>query len=189
MNYSIFYDTIIAMIKTNQFLILVVTIFTLFSLLLVKTGVTFAQQNTESTSSAVLIEVKYQDINPKDGYKYSFKRLQEKIILLFSFSESAKINTYTDLLNRRLAELKYVVDNKDISNIQTVTQRYAQTAGEITNFTIQDSPAQKELTKKLLEAHLLVIMQQQKSFNDTTAEWRFLKHDEDYLKIYISQLQ
>ena len=166
------------MIKVNKFLLAIIIVFTLLLLPAIVTQTVNAQQS----------DIKYEDVNPQSGFKYSFKRLQEKIMLLFAFSETSKLDVYQNLLNRRLSELKFVVDKKDISNIQTVSQRYAQTAGEVTEFIQNTSSSNKQSTKKLLESHLLIIKQFQNNFDNTTAEWRFLKHDEDYLRIYISNL-
>ncbi len=147
-----------------------------------------AYENQESTTSSIPIQLPYEKINPKDGFKFSFKRLQEKIIFaFFTFSAQSKYMYQRDLLSKRLAELKYVVDNKDISNIQTTSQRYYTTAGDLTQFTIKNNQ-DKNAFKEQLSSHLLILENLKKEFNDTTAEWRFIEHDIDYIKTYISQL-
>ncbi len=151
-----------------------------------QTGV-IAQGINDSTSSATAIQLPYEKINPKDGFKFSFKRLQEKITLFFIFSSKSKYTYQSHLLNTRLAELKYVVDNKDIPNIQTTSQRYYTAAGDLTEFVIKNN-LDKKVLRNQLSSHLLVLESLKKEFNDTTAEWRFLEHDFDYIKAYILQL-
>ena len=134
--------------------------------------------------------VKYEKISPKYGYKYSFKRLREKIQLYFlSRTPSRKIDYYSGLLDRRLAELKQVVEEKDIGNIQATSQRYSSTAGELVNYirsTNLDTfrkPIMSQLTR-----HLPILNSLQRNFDFNSAEWRFIEFDIDYLKEYIALL-
>lgn len=138
-----------------------------------------------------MIKVDYEKINPSDGFGYAKKRLKDKIkLFLFSFSPAKKLELYKEILGDRLAELKYVVDKKDWSDHERTSIRYATTAGEITEFVLKNKSLENRTGEisDLLSSHLPVIMDLETNFNDTTAEWRFIKHDEDYLKIYISQL-
>ena len=148
---------------------------------------TFAQeQNSPPPSAAKTIS--YENINPKDGYQYSLKRLKEKLTLvILTFSAKSKYNYYNELLKTRLAELKYVVDKKDISNIETTSQRYSQTAGELVDFVLKNK-LETEKVKENLASQKKVVEELALAFNDTTAEWRFIKHTLDYIDIYISQL-
>ncbi len=144
--------------------------------------------NTNQSSSSAKLKISYENVNPKDGFKFSFKRFQEKLKLtLFFYSTKSKYNYEKDLLNRRLAELKYVVDNKDISNIQTTSQRYYTQAGNLTQFVLKNNLDKKDL-EGLLNKHLTSIREFKRQYNDNTAEWRFINHDEGYINIYISQL-
>lgn len=137
------------------------------------------------------VDIRYETVNPKDGTKYTLKRLKEKIFLLvLSPFSSKKADYFEELLDARLAELKFVVDNKDMANFQLATQRYSATAGQYTEFLVKKKlNERKEKAVGLLKTHLPVIEKLKGAFNDTTAEWRFVKQDEDYLKIYISQLE
>lgn len=132
-----------------------------------------------------------ESVTPKDGYKYTFKRLREKAkLLMLSFSPDRKLDYYQELLNFRLSELASIARNKDIANIQTGSQRYSTTAGEIAQF-VKHNPGldkRKEQTKEIFSKHSKIIEDLEKNYNDTTAEWRFLKHDFDYLNLYDQQL-
>lgn len=135
-------------------------------------------------------EIKYESISPKNGFEYSFKRLREKITLFWlSRDPLRKANYYSELLDKRLAELKQVVDEKDIENIQTVSQRYSATAGELTNLINQKSLGEvKPSVLNKFSQHVFLLESFQKSYVFDTAQWMFIKHDIDYLKIYSSQL-
>lgn len=170
------------MLKKLLIIFFLITLFVSFQ------GTILAHEEGESTSSSKIESTSYEEINPKDGFKFSFKRLQEKIMLvLFSFSAQSKLDFQKDLLSKRLAELKYVVDNKDISNLQTTSQRYYSQAGQLTEFVLKNN-LDKHGLKDQLSSHLLVLEVLKKQYNDTTAEWRFLEHDVDYIKAYIKQL-
>lgn len=149
-----------------------------------------ALEKSQSYASADL-KVSYENINPSDDYRFAFKRYKEKITLwFFSFFPERKTNYYQELMDVRLAELKYVVDKKDISNIQTASQRYFTTVGEATEFLVNNKnlSSKKDSYKMQLEKHILVVDRLKDTYNDTTAEWRFIKHNLDYLKIYLSKL-
>lgn len=164
-----------------------VTILLLVSLLVSYTA-SMVRAEQLLSDNAQIIQIAYEPINPGDGFKFSFKRLREKVMLaLVSFSSQSKYNYQKDLLNKRLAELKYVVDNKDIANIQTTSQRYSATAGQITELVINNDLDKRDI-RNIFSSQLQVLKDIQKQFNDTTAEWRFIEHDIDYIKSYISQL-
>ena len=136
--------------------------------------------------------IKYESVNMVDGSRYLIKRLKEKVTLFFlSLDSEKKLNYYEKLLNIRLSELKYVVDNKDIGNIQVASQRYFTTAGQLTNFLVSKNTlsVKKEIVKQLFADHIKVIEILKKSYKDTTAEWRFLRDDTNYLIDYSAQLK
>ena len=129
------------------------------------------------------IVVNYERVNPNDAYKYKFKRLREKITLLvLSPSPNHKADYYEKLLNVRLAELKYVVDNKDAANIETSSGRYSATAGQLTEYIINKNlDEHKQKTADIMSSHLPVLEKLKESFDATTAVWRFIEYDVDYL--------
>jgi hypothetical protein len=138
------------------------------------------------------VKVSYEKVNMKDGSRYLFKRLKEKTFLfLLSFNSQKKLDYYQKLLNIRLSELKYIVDHKDISNIQVASQRYFTTAGQLTNFFISKGSltANKEAVKELFAEHIKIIEILKKPYNDTTAEWRLLRDDANYLIDYSASLK
>jgi hypothetical protein len=138
------------------------------------------------------LAIKYESVNMKDGSRYLIKRLKEKAVLfLLSFNSEKKVNYYEKLLNVRLAELKYIVDNKDIANIQVASQRYFTTAGQLTNLLISKSASfsQKEKVRNLFSEHIKIIEDLKKTYSETTAEWRLLRDDANYLIDYSTSLK
>lgn len=134
--------------------------------------------------------VAYDSVNPKDGFKFILKRLREKAGLgVLSFFPGKKADYYKKVLDSRLAEMKYIVDNKDLNYIEKGSWRYSTIAGQYTEFILKKNLANKKKeTVDLLTKHLVAIETFQEAFDPTTAEWRLVKQDADYLRIYISQL-
>lgn len=138
----------------------------------------------------ILMAVAYDSVNPKDGFKFILKRLGEKVRLgILSLSPGRKADYYKKVLDSRLAEMKYIVDNKDLNFIEKSSWRYSTIAGQYTEFVLKkDLIDKKKEAVDLLAEHLAVVERFQEAFDPTTAEWRLVKQDADYLKIYISQL-
>lgn len=171
----------------NRFKLLLLTLI-IFIPMLLAPSIAIGQNNDDS----LINNVKYEKINMKDGSSYLFKRLEEKTILfLLSFNSQKKLDYYEKLLNVRLSELKYIVDHKDISNIQVASQRYFTTAGQLTNFLISKGSlaGNKETIKQLFTEHIKIIEILKKSYDNTTAEWRLLRDDGNYLIDYSSSLK
>lgn len=149
----------------------------------------FSQENKATFQNTKKVE--YEKVNPDSGYRYILKRFQEKLKLAFLFSASDKERFYEELVARRLAELKYIVEKNDRFRHEIASKRYFTTAGQLTEYILKNKnlESKKQDVENLLSSHLPVIDDLEKRFNDTTAEWRFIKHDADYLRIYIGKLQ
>lgn len=149
-------------------------------------------KNSEKASdSAILSQVNQEEVNPSDGARFLVKRFKEKInLLILTPFPSRKIDFYTKLIDVRLAELKYIIDKKDPDKIETSSIRYATTVGWLTEMldANKGSDFQKKAAKDLMVKHLEVVNKLKGAYNDTTAEWRFVENDANFLKTYISQL-
>lgn len=136
------------------------------------------------------LQITDESINPGSGYAYSFKRLKENITLdLLSIFSDKKANYYLKLVSTRLAELKYVIFNKDEDDFQTSSQRYFSTAGQATQFILDKNlnsikgPAKDLFTSQMSKLDVL-----RDSFPYDTAQYRFIQDDINYLTSYITQL-
>lgn len=149
---------------------------------------TLAQVNFEDKKS---MTVTYESVNPKDGFNYSLKRLKEKVTLgmLFVWPQK-KSDYYEKILNVRLAEVKYVTDNKDLNQIENSTKRYAAAAGNYTEYILSKESLKdnKNHAKDLLNSHLIEVETYKNNFESTRAEWRFVEDDVNSLKILLTKL-
>lgn len=158
-----------------------------FSFFSVLTSV-LAQESTPSARQEFQISSDY--VRP-GSFKYGIARLKENArLLILSPFLSSKADFYEKLADKRLGELDKVVSEKDLNNIEKSSTRYFTTVGILTEYINKKNlnDRKSRLADKFAR-HKMVIEELMPSFNDTTAEWRFLKHDADYLVIYISQLQ
>lgn len=135
------------------------------------------------------ITVDYEEVNPTDGTQYWIKRAKEKVGLFFSFSTESKIDFQKKLTSTRLAELKYIVENREMGYFEKATQRYFTTAGQLTDFILEKRATNvREEIKELFLSHIPVLAKLRDVYNPTTAEWRFMEDDVNYIKGDISRL-
>lgn len=162
----------------------------LFFLILFSTSyislVNFAPQISAQEDS-----IQYEAVNPKDGLKYGIKRLQEKITLtLLSFSANKKADYYNQISNSRLAELKYIVDNKDEDNFEVATKRYFTTIGQYTEFLNTKKLDEKKVEAiKTFDKHKPILEKMRDSYEQTRAQWRFIHDDINYVNEYSKLLK
>lgn len=138
------------------------------------------------------MNVQYEQINPKDGFSYGVKRLQEKFFLqLYSLFPDKKLNYYYDLTERRLAELKFTIEEKDMANFENATTRYSSSVGEYVNFALKNDKLKKNKKEmeNLLLPHLQVLEQLRDVYDPRTAEWRFVEDDINFVKLHINSLK
>lgn len=151
-----------------------------------------AQDGASGAPAVQPIEVEYQAVNPSDGFNYGLKRLKEKISLaLLFYSKDKKADYYKKLVSSRLAELKFVVDKKDMANFENATTRYFTTVGQFADFLTKNGTAdQKSQAVRNLSLHTPVLEDLRDTFGgQEKAEWRFMQDDINYVKMYTDQLQ
>ncbi|MBI2268245.1 MAG: hypothetical protein HYU80_02215 [Candidatus Blackburnbacteria bacterium] len=143
------------------------------------------------TAPVAAEEVTYEKVNPDGGFAYLQKRFSEKAKLFFlSFSTERSEDYYRQLANRRLAEVKYIIDQNKMAYFEKATVRYSTAVGNWVEYINKKGLSrEKEPAVQLLSQHVPVVQKLMEKYDPTTAEWRFVKHDLDYLNIYISQLK
>lgn len=161
------------------------TLFFLFPALFVSTAKVRA-------NNIVSPSLNYEKINMENGFRYLIKRAKEKVtIALLSYNPQKKLSYYEKLLDIRLAELKYIVDHKDIANIQVASQRYFSTAGQLTSYFLSKPNllSQKGVVISLFSEHSIILEKLKASYENTTAEWRLVRDDINYLVDYSKMIK
>lgn len=156
--------------------------------------VSWAKEEKEKPAAQTvqIIQVNYEKVNPSDGLNYVLKRFKEKIELaLLFYSKDRKADYYKKLVSSRLAELKFVVDKKDMANFENATTRYFTTVGQFADFLTKNGTIdQKSQAVKNLSSHIPVLKELRDTFEgQEKAEWRFIQDDINYVKMYTDQLQ
>lgn len=140
---------------------------------------TFAQDSSKSTG---IIEVN-RVTNIKD-------RLWEKINLFFKFSQKDKINYQQELTEKRLTELKYVIDSGKGDMIEETSSRYSTYLGNLTETVMKNKMINKKQELiNMLENHNKVLENLIQGMEANSGFWLLLKHDINYVKIYSDQIK
>lgn len=149
----------------------------------------FAQE--QSSPLWAIKNVPFEEVNPTDGFKYLLKRLGEKVkLLVLTTNPATKASFYKTTLGRRLSELKFVIEKPEMAYFEKATLRYSATAGVLTDYVLKKGlTSEKAEVSKLLSSHLPVVQKLMEVYDPTTAEWRFVKQDADYLQLYLEQLK
>lgn len=132
-----------------------------------------------------------QNANPDFPPFFGLKRIQEKVFLSLEADPSGIIDYQMALLNKRLNELKSLVNNKSYSYLLTASQRYSTTAGQITELMINNNLGNKvdSIKKQFLE-HQKVLNDLYIAYpkNTDNVEYKYLEDAINYLKIYLEKL-
>lgn len=159
-------------------------------LFLVTFNLSFAQNIEPSITPEIkAVDVKLESVNPPDGMPYFFKRVREKVSLFLAFSDESKVKIYQGMVRVRLAELKYVVEKKEMGYFEQTTLRYFSTAGQLTSVLMKSNKKdQSTLVKNEFSSQIPVLEKLRDNYDATTAEWRFIQDDINYLKGYMNDL-
>lgn len=115
-------------------------------------------------------------IQPSMTY-YPVKRLFEKSIEKLQFTNESKEKYYEDLLQKRLAELKYVVDKNYLDQIEKSTQRVSYQAGILTDYVIFKKMNNKKQNIADLYKEDKIILEKLKSkYPVNSGYWMLVQH-------------
>lgn len=130
-------------------------------------------------------------VNPNFTPLFGLKRLQEKTFLNFQTSPEAKVKYMSFLLELRVGEIKYLVDNKNYNFLLDASLRYSTLAGEITDLIISNNlKSQLEPVKNQFLYHKEILNGLYIKYpkNTDNVEYKYLEDDMNYLDIYLNKL-
>lgn len=143
-------------------------------------GLVYAQEINQ-------LELPKTAVNPGSFY-YPVKRLWEKGREKLLFSEQSKVTFHKSLLKIRLAELNYVVEKNLLSVVQTSSERFAYTAGILTEELIKQNK-DKEITIKEFQQMQKFLERLRDKYVANTSFWMLIQHDINSLNILSDQLK
>lgn len=121
---------------------------------------------------------------------YKFKRLKEKIKVIFKFSKQSKFDYREELLEKRLSELVSLVESKNANEIANSTQRFAYQAGKLAEGSYNDksSDRKKEIID-LFGKYKPILDQMRDNFPANSPFWLLSQHDINTLDILTDRLK
>lgn len=147
---------------------------------------------TQTMVSAAELTLPKITINPNNYLLYSMKRLFEKNIVFTKLSKDSKINYYKDLTLTRMAELKNVVDQNLLSEVEQSTQRLSYQVGTLSDFI---STNKTDLSKKgqeitdLLNSLKDPLATLRDKYPSNSAYWLLIQHSINSIDINLQKLK
>ena len=137
----------------------------------------------------ILVFLNMSVANPTSWPFYDFKRLYEKTQLSLRISPREKLNYQYGLLDKRLAELAYVVENRISPQVLNTSLRYSTTVGQITELIVKNNLTDEVPTaKEKFNSQLAVIKNLINRYPKDDSEAKFIIDDANYLQVYVDQL-
>lgn len=128
-------------------------------------------------------------INPGNFY-YNFKRLWEKGLGQLMLSQELKISFHKSQLKTRLAELKVVVNEKILSEVQRSSERFAYQAGILTDELVKQNKGEdKAKIIKEFEQYSKFLENLRDKYPANSAYWMLIQHDINSLSILSERLK
>lgn len=139
-------------------------------------------QGVASESSAGSVEVK--------SIANIFDRLQEKITLFFKFSSQDKARYQKDLIEKRMAELEFVINSGQGDLIEEVSSRYAAYVGKFSDYVVSKNVTdEKHQFLVMFDSHLKILEELRDHFPSNSGFWLLLQHDINTVKIFSEKIK
>lgn len=120
---------------------------------------------------------------------YPIKRLFEKLIEKLQFTNETKEKYYEDLVQKRLAELKYIVDKDYLDQVEKSTQRVSYQIGILTDYV-----AGKKLNNKkqslddLYKEDKIILEKLRDKYPANSSFWMLVQHVINSIEINLQKL-
>lgn len=131
-------------------------------------------------------------VTPNNYLFYSLTRLTEKGLILIKISKESKVDYFKSLTLKRLAELKYVVDNKLLSEVQQSSQRLSYQIGILSDYlSINQNQLSKQKldTKNLLNSYRELLADLRDKYPANSSYWMLVQHVINSLEINLEKLK
>lgn len=146
------------------------------------TGSVFAAEGTSSSQAATVLE--------DENISNVVDRLFEKISMIFKFSSKDKVDYQKKLTEKRLAELKYAIQNDRGELIEELSSRYSTYLGNLTEMVIKNNMTdRKQEFLDMYDRHYQVVDQLDTRFESNSGFWLLMEHNKNYARIYSDQIK
>lgn len=168
-------------LKMNSYKKLLVFTFVLFSVFFLPVNILATELNLPKTT-----------INPDNYLFFSLKRLIEKGELYIKFSKESKADYYQDLTLKRMAELKYVVDNKLLGEVEKSSQRLSYQIGVLSDYINMNRGKLVETipgTKELLSNYKIPLANLRDQYPANSSFWMLVQHTINSIDLNLEKLK
>ena len=119
-----------------------------------------------------------------------FEKLGEKVTLFFKFSKKDKADYENYLIEKRLSELKYVVDSKQGNLIEETSSRYATYLSSFSDLVIKNKLSNKKNeVLNLYSRHKKILEELQNTFETDSVFRMLIQHDIDTIKLFSTRVK
>lgn len=126
-----------------------------------------------SQGSVSLPEVKI----PPGYFLYNFERLIEKAQVNFYISSDSKADFYKNLLQKRLAELIYIVDHGYLDEVEKSSQRVSYQVGILSDYIKNKNLNNKKNSiQKIYQEDKVVLEKLRDKYQANTSFWMLIQH-------------
>lgn len=131
-------------------------------------------------------------INPDKYMFYSVKRLVEKTILFTKLTKDSKADYYRELSLKRMAELKYVVENNLLGEIERGSQRLSYQVGVFSDYinTNKDELGKEKLaTVDLFLGYKSLLSELRDKYPANSSFWMLIQHSINSIDLNMEKLK
>lgn len=146
---------------------------------------------TQAKVFAADINLPHTTINPDKYLFFSIKRLVEKGIFYTKLSKESKVDYLRDLTLTRTAELKYVVENKLLGEVERSTQRLSYQVGALSDFIVANAELQnkKQNTVNLLDGFKKPLATLRDQYPANSSFWMLVQHSINSIDLNLEKLK
>lgn len=131
-------------------------------------------------------------INPDKYLFFSIKRLIEKATLFIKLSKESRADYYGDLTLKRTAELKYVVDNKLLGEVEHSSQRLSYQVGVLSDYLTANKielAKNKEITIDLFNNYKITLVNLRDKYPANSSYWMLIQHSINSVDLNLEKLK
>ncbi len=124
-----------------------------------------------------------------DSFYYPLKRLSEKIMVNFYIDPNSKADYYKDLIQNRMAELKYVADKTYLDQVERATQRISYQVGILTDYVAgKKVNSKKPSLIDLYKADKIILEKLRDKYPANSSFWMLVQHVINTIDINLQKL-
>lgn len=114
---------------------------------------------------------------PPGYFLYNFERIIEKMQVSFYISPDSKADFYKNLLQKRLAELKYIVDHGYLDEVEKSSQRVSYQVGILSDYIKNENlKSKKDSIHKLYQENKVILEMLRDKYQANTSFWMLIQH-------------